>query len=60
MKTEKVTFLKSHPRYGYFAGDAAELSPEAVEELTAGKYVQVTAPEAAKVAPKAEPKKGKK
>ncbi len=27
-KTVKVKFLRSHPSYGYFAGDTAEISAE--------------------------------
>lgn len=35
----KVKFLKSHPDFGYFAGDMGMISPEAAEKLLKGGYV---------------------
>lgn len=35
----RVKFLKSHPSYGYFAGDMGEVSPEAAQVLLKGGYI---------------------
>jgi hypothetical protein len=37
---KKVKFLKSHPSYGYFAGDEAEISEKAASELLESKHVE--------------------
>lgn len=34
----KIKFLKSHPAYGYFAGDVAEVSDP--KELLEGKFAE--------------------
>jgi len=37
----KVKFLKSHPDYGYFAGDTGLISPKAAEKLLQGGYIML-------------------
>ena len=38
-ETLKIKWLKPHPKYAYFAGDSANLSPEEVEELIESGHV---------------------
>lgn len=40
MANVKVKFLRSHPKFGYFAGDETELSAKVAEELIGSKHVQ--------------------
>jgi hypothetical protein len=40
MEKIKVKFLRSHPKYSYFAGDEAELSAKQAEELLNSKHVE--------------------
>ena len=35
----KVKFLKSHPAFGYFAGDVGTITPEWAEKLLAQGYI---------------------
>lgn len=35
----RVKFLKSHPSFGYFAGDMGSVTPEAAEKLLKGGYI---------------------
>ncbi|TVT43113.1 hypothetical protein FNT36_03200 [Hymenobacter setariae] len=45
-ETQKIKFLRSHPRYGYWPGDTADLAAEHVELLTSGGFAElVAAPE---------------
>jgi len=37
----KVKFLKSHPDFGYFAGDTGLISPKAAEKLLQGGYIMI-------------------
>ncbi|MEI7524552.1 MAG: helix-hairpin-helix domain-containing protein [Mariniphaga sp.] len=39
METLKIKWLKPHPGYAYFAGDLADLEPEAVESLSNSGHV---------------------
>lgn len=40
--TTSVTFLRSHPAYGYFAGDATELPVDVADALIESKHAEKT------------------
>jgi hypothetical protein len=45
-ETQKIKFLRSHPRYGYWPGDTADLTADHVELLTTGGFAELAvAPE---------------
>ncbi len=41
MSTVKITWLKSHPLYGYFPGDNCELPEKHVKKLLKSKHVKL-------------------
>lgn len=45
-----IKFLKSHPKYGYFAGDEAQISIKAADELIGSGHVEEVKAKAAKTA----------
>lgn len=57
---KKVKFLKSHPSYAYFAGDEAEISVKAADELLESKHVEEVKVKAEKAADHDEKKPAKK
>jgi hypothetical protein len=40
-ETQKIKFLRSHPRYAYWPGDTAALTTEHVELLTTGGFAEL-------------------
>jgi len=40
-ETQKIKFLRSHPRYGYWPGSTADLTAEHVTLLVEGKFAEL-------------------
>ncbi len=43
LETQKIKFLRSHPRYGYWPGNTADLTAEHVTLLVEGKFAELVA-----------------